>query len=142
MPNLIQEAKQQIETLLAAAYEKAAEKGTLPAGAVLSGTVEIPKDTANGDFAANHAMTGARAMHMAPKKIAEALIAELEEDVTPIDGVIAFMGSDTAAGIFGPEGAAKMLAHMKEVKAAGGEYCDCGACSAGKKILDRRAELF
>ena len=50
MPNLIQEAKQQIETLLAAAYEKAAEKGTLPAGAVLSGTVEIPKDTANGDF--------------------------------------------------------------------------------------------
>ena len=66
MPNLIQEAKQQIETVLAAAYEKAAEKGTLPAGAVLSGTVEIPKDTANGDFAANHAMTGARAMHMAP----------------------------------------------------------------------------
>ena len=78
MPNLIQEAKQQIETVLAAAYEKAAEKGTLPAGAVLSGTVEIPKDTANGDFAANHAMTGARAMHMAPKKIAEALIAELD----------------------------------------------------------------
>ena len=78
MPNLIQEAKQQIETLLATAYEKAAEKGTLPAGAVLSGTVEIPKDTANGDFAANHAMTGARAMHMAPKKIAEALIAELD----------------------------------------------------------------
>ena len=76
------------------------------------------------------------------KAAAEALIAELEEDVTPIDGVIAFLGSDTAAGIFGPEGAAKMLAHMKEVKAAGGEYCDCGACSAGKKILDRRAELF
>ena len=42
--------------------------------------MEIPKDTANGDFAANHAMTGARALRMAPRKIAEALIenAELE----------------------------------------------------------------
>ena len=78
----------------------------------------------------------------ARKTAAEALIAELEEDVTPIDSVIAFFGTDTAAGIFGLEGAARMLAHMKEVKASGGEYCDCGACSAGKKILDRRAELF
>ena len=78
----------------------------------------------------------------ARKAAAEALIAELEEDVTPIDSVIAFFGTDTAAGIFGPEGAAKMLAHMKEVKAAGGEWCDCGACSAGKKILDRKEELF
>ena len=78
MPNLIQEAKQQIELLLQGAYEKAAAKGTLPAGAVLSGTVEIPKDTANGDFAANHAMTGARSLHQAPRKIAEALIAEMD----------------------------------------------------------------
>ena len=40
---------------------------------MLTGTVEIPKDTANGDYAANHAMAGARALHMAPRKIAEAL---------------------------------------------------------------------
>ena len=78
MPNLIQEAKQQIEDLLHSAYEKAAAAGALPAGAVLSGTVEIPKDTANGDFAANHAMTGAKALHMAPRKIAEALIAQMD----------------------------------------------------------------
>ena len=78
MPNLIQEAKQQIEDLLHSAYEKAAAAGALPSGAVLSGTVEIPKDTANGDFAANHAMTGAKALHMAPRKIAEALIAQMD----------------------------------------------------------------
>ena len=78
MPNLIQEAKQQIENLLLSAYDKAAAAGTLPSGAVLSGTVEIPKDTANGDFAANHAMTGAKALHMAPRKIADALIAQLD----------------------------------------------------------------
>ena len=74
MANLIQAAKDSANDILLAAYAKAAEKGQLPAGAALSGTVEIPKDTANGDFAANHAMTGARALHMAPRKIAEILI--------------------------------------------------------------------
>ena len=74
MANMIQNAKDSISALLAAACEKAAAKGQLPEGAALSGTVEIPKDTTNGDYAANHAMTGARALHMAPRKIAEALV--------------------------------------------------------------------
>ena len=80
MANRIQEAKDSVNEILQKAYQRAAEKGQLPAGARLSGTVEIPKDTANGDFAANHAMTGARVLRMAPRKIAEALIenAELE----------------------------------------------------------------
>jgi len=80
MANLIQSAKERVSEILQTAYERAAENGQLPAGAVLSGTVEIPKDPANGDFAANHAMTGARALRMAPRKIAEALAenAELE----------------------------------------------------------------
>ena len=78
MANMIQDAKDSVNALLTAACEKAAEKGQLPGGAVLSGTVEIPKDTANGDYAANHAMAGARALHMAPRKIAEALIENLD----------------------------------------------------------------
>ena len=78
MPNMIQNAKDSISQILNAAYQKAAEKGELPAGAALSGTVEIPKDSANGDFAANHAMAGAKALHMAPRKIAEALIANAD----------------------------------------------------------------
>lgn len=73
MANLIQSAKDEINKILSAAYLKAAEKGSLPAGAELAGTVEIPKDTANGDYAANHAMAGAKALRMAPRKIAEAL---------------------------------------------------------------------
>ena len=78
MANMIQNAKDSINVLLQKACEKAAEAGQLPAGAVLAGTVEIPKDTANGDYAANHAMTGARALHMAPRKIAEALVQSLD----------------------------------------------------------------
>ena len=78
MANMIQGAKDRISEILTAAYNKAVEKGELPAGAALSGSVEIPKDTANGDYAANHAMTGAKALHMAPRKIAEALVANME----------------------------------------------------------------
>ena len=87
MANLIQSAKDQINEILGKAYEKAAEKGELPAGGSIGGSVEIPKDTANGDYAANHAMTGARALHMAPRKIAEALAANMELDGTWFDSV-------------------------------------------------------
>ena len=82
MANLIQAAKDSVNEILQAAYSRASEKGELPAGAELIGTVEIPKDSANGDFAANHAMAGARALHMAPRKIAEALIANAELEGT------------------------------------------------------------
>ena len=78
MANMIQSAKDSINDILARSYQKAAQAGLLPAGAELSGTVEIPKDNLNGDFAANHAMAGAKQLHMAPRKIAEALIANME----------------------------------------------------------------
>ncbi|MCR4935245.1 MAG: arginine--tRNA ligase, partial [Oscillospiraceae bacterium] len=77
MMNLIEQAKQQIDALLQEAYEAAAAAGALPGGAALCGIVEIPKDTANGDYAANHAMTAARALRCAPRKIGEALLAHL-----------------------------------------------------------------
>ena len=51
-----------------------------PKDCVLSGNVEIPRDTANGDYAANHAMAGAKTLHMAPKKIAETLLGEMDLD--------------------------------------------------------------
>ncbi len=76
--NLIDEAKLSIEKLLNNAYESAVEKGTLPAGCALGGTVEIPKDTSYGDYASSSALAAARSMRMAPRKIAEALVAELD----------------------------------------------------------------
>ena len=82
MSNMIENAKLSINSLLCAACEKAVKNGELPEGAVLRGTVEIPKDTANGDYAANHAMTGAKAMRMPPRKIAETLVKNLALDGT------------------------------------------------------------
>lgn len=78
MPDLIDAAKKSIEKLLEDSYLRAAEKGQLPTGAALQGTVEVPKDANNGDFAANHAMSGARALRMAPRRIADALVENLE----------------------------------------------------------------
>ena len=82
MLNLIQEAKKQIQNILEKAYQACAENGELPAGAELNGTVEIPRDISNGDFAANHAMIGARALHTAPRQIAEKLAANADLDGT------------------------------------------------------------
>ena len=75
--NLIENAKLQIHALIAAAYDSAAAAGALSEGAELKGIVEIPKDTANGDYAANHAMAAAKALRSAPRKIAEALVAHM-----------------------------------------------------------------
>jgi arginyl-tRNA synthetase len=76
--NMIDKAKKQIDALILAAYENSARAGELPAGASLTGIVEIPKDTKNGDYAANHAMAGAKALHSAPRKIAETLLANMD----------------------------------------------------------------
>ena len=76
--NLIEQAKQQVEALLQSAYAAAAADGALPAGAALSGGVEIPKDVRNGDFAANHAMAAAKSLHAAPRQIAQALVDHMD----------------------------------------------------------------
>ncbi|MGI5936402.1 MAG: arginine--tRNA ligase [Oscillospiraceae bacterium] len=78
MLNLIESARQEINALLSAAYEKAAAEGQLPAGADIQGIVEIPKDVKNGDYAANHALAGAKLMKMPPRKIAEILAGNID----------------------------------------------------------------
>ena len=78
MANMIENAKNQIGELLIKAYEAAAARGQLPADCVLNGSVEIPRDTANGDWAATHAMAAAKQMHMAPRAIAAALTENLD----------------------------------------------------------------
>ena len=72
----------------------------------------------------------------------KAYVAELEADIMPIDGFIAFAGSDAGVGVFGAELAKNILAHAEEIKAAGAEYCDCPACAACKAILEKKAELL
>ena len=87
MANLIEQAKLKADELLREAYASAAAKGILPEGAELKGNVDIPKDTKNGDYAANHAMVNAKALKSNPRKIAEALVAEVKTEGSWFDSV-------------------------------------------------------
>ena len=78
MANLIQSAKAQVSQLTAQAYEAAVAAEALPAGVELKGSVEIPKDPQNGDYASSVAMAGAKAMKMAPRAIAQALVDHMD----------------------------------------------------------------
>lgn len=82
MANLIQEAREQVVQLTQAAYEKAAAQGLLPGGQTIPSTVEVPKDSKNGDFASSFAMAGAKALHMAPRQIAQIILDHLELEGT------------------------------------------------------------
>ena len=77
MSNMIQAARQQVAQLTQAAYEKAAAAGLLPQGAEVKATIEIPKDTAHGDYASSFAMAGAKALHKAPRVIAQTIVDNL-----------------------------------------------------------------
>ncbi len=78
MSNMIQAARQQVAQLTQTAYERAAAAGALPAGAEVKATIEIPKDTAHGDYASSFAMAGAKALHKAPRVIAQTIVDNLE----------------------------------------------------------------
>lgn len=76
------------------------------------------------------------------KVAAQNLIAEIKEDITPIDGLVAFAHSEHAKEIFGVEGAKKFAAHADELKASGAKYCDCGACKPALEILNNKEILL
>ena len=78
MSNMIQAARSQVAQLTQQAYERAAQAGVLPGDVAVKATIEIPKDTAHGDYASSFAMAGAKAMHMAPRAIAQAIVDHME----------------------------------------------------------------
>lgn len=72
----------------------------------------------------------------------KAYVAELEADIMPVDGLIAFTESDAGRALFGEERAAAMAAHGHALKDAGRLYCDCPACTAAAAILEKKAQLL
>ena len=76
------------------------------------------------------------------KANAKTLVDAVGECVQSIDSVIGFFGSDDAKKMFGEETAQNIFAHMKEVRAKGGKYCDCPACSAGIVILENKNAIL
>jgi len=79
---MIENAKTQIDELINNACEKARTAEKLPGGGPLSGAAEIPREAANGDYAATHALAAAKELKMSPRKIAEILAEYIELDGT------------------------------------------------------------
>ena len=75
------------------------------------------------------------------KAAADALLAELKEDVCTIDQVIPFFESPRAVQYFGEAKAKEFAALAHKIKADGGKWCFCEACAAGAKLLEN-AEAF
>ncbi len=71
-------AASELKAAVRAALEKAIENGELIAADIPDFTIEIPADKKNGDFATNAAMAGARAFRTAPRKIAEAVVNNID----------------------------------------------------------------
>lgn len=69
-------------------------------------------------------------------------ISALEESIMPIGGLIAFAESDMGKQIFGDDKAKAILAHAKDIEAAGAKYCDCAACAACEALLERKDEIL
>ena len=80
--NMIQNAKDQILHLTVAAYEKAAAAGLLPEGVSVTPSVEIPKDTANGDYTTTYCLAAAKAMRKNPREVAKILTENMVLDGT------------------------------------------------------------
>ena len=71
----------------------------------------------------------------------ESYIKELEEDIMPVEQLIAFAESDMGAKVFG-DNARGVAEHGRELKAAGKKYCDCPACAAVEAILAKKEEML
>ena len=78
MIHMIQKAKEQVQALTDAAYQKAAEEGLLPAGASAKATIEIPKDVANGDYTTTFCLAAAKAMRKNPREVAKLLTERMD----------------------------------------------------------------
>lgn len=68
-------------------------------------------------------------------------IAELEEDIVTVDGLIAFAGSEMGKKVFG-DAADGVVLHAQQIKAAGAQYCDCPACAAVQAILEKKSMML
>ena len=76
--NVYEFARAEATRVVEAAYQKAVAAGTLPQGDIPPVAVETPKDAANGDWASTFPMQCAKPLHMAPRKIAEGIVENLD----------------------------------------------------------------
>ncbi len=128
--NMIQKAKDQVLSLTWNAYETAVAAGFLPEGVTVKPAVEIPKDTANGDYTTTFCLAAAKAMKKNPREVATILTENMALEGSYFTSVeIAgpgFLNFRLGSKWFGDTVAA--------IESAGADY-GCGDMLRGKKYM-------
>lgn len=78
MSQLVSQATQQLRQAVEDALRKAMAAGELPQADLPEFILEVPGDSAHGDWACNAAMAGARTFHAAPREIAQSIVDHLD----------------------------------------------------------------
>lgn len=73
MSYLVKKTQEDLKTLILEAIGRAVADGKLSEEPMPAFIIEIPQDRKNGDYSTNAAFMGARAFHMPPRKIADAV---------------------------------------------------------------------
>ena len=71
--------KNKIKTIVETAVKKAIQNGEMPSPTLAEVLIEEPKVSAHGDFSTNIAMTMASLQKMAPRKISDIIIKNIDD---------------------------------------------------------------
>jgi len=133
MTNMQTEARREINALISAAFNKAVQNGELPAlpeHDTLSGAVEVPKDTKNGDWAATHALAAAKKLQKKPRAIAEALVNNMELENTYFNAI-----SIAGPGFINLTLSQKWYTDVLSSVENGGDNYGSSMLGAGKRVM-------
>lgn len=87
MQGLVEQIKTSLALALQTAVSQAVAKGQINPVEAPEVVIEVPREKGHGDFATNLAMQLTRSAKMAPRKIAEAIIDNLDLASTPVERV-------------------------------------------------------
>lgn len=130
MANMIQYAKDEVLALTQSAYQKAVAAGALPGGVEVNASVDIPKDSKNGDYATSFPLAAAKAMKLQPRAIAQALADHLELEGSPFAKV-----EIAGPGFLNFTLGASWYARVLEAIEAEGETYGASNEGQGKKLM-------
>ncbi len=82
MSKTVNKAQNQIRQMVISAIKKAQEKAALIEGESNVFSVEVPADRNNGDYSTNAAMVNAKVFRLPPRKIAEAIVENIDLEGT------------------------------------------------------------
>lgn len=85
--NFVDDVKRRLYDYICAGVNRLKEKEQLSFDEIPAFLIEVPREKNHGDFAANVAMLMAKQARMAPRKIAELIVAELDIPQSLVDGI-------------------------------------------------------